>query len=161
MLRHLCSYSTIISPSETTTLNALVRFDWLQSRYSARGIVPSGLSRATKEKQLCRCMSFSTEPLPSAACSLLQRAKSEKWTMYTLKEGLGSLPEALHRYLQEHGTEIHLGMPCSGLEFKDDKVTVTAYVRYRAHSVLDSYIYVRYRAVYRAHSVLDSHVYGS
>ena len=54
----------------------------------------------------------------------MKRASGEKWNMYSLRGGLGSLPDALHRYLLKKGVEIRLEQPCSKLDFRDGKAMV-------------------------------------
>ena len=64
------------------------------------------------------------EPLPPSVCAMLKRSVAEKWTLYTLQAGLGSLPQALHQYLLERDVQVHLESPCSKLHFKGDKIVV-------------------------------------
>lgn len=48
--------------------------------------------------------------------------------MYSLRGGLGSLPNAMQKYLLEKGVEIRLKQPCSKLDFRDGKSLVWIYI---------------------------------
>ncbi|KAI0225020.1 Protoporphyrinogen oxidase [Lamellibrachia satsuma] len=51
---------------------------------------------------------------------LVERYKSEKWSMWSLDHGLQALPETLtDRLRQNDGVDIRLNSPCTGLEFSD------------------------------------------
>lgn len=77
----------------------------------------------THEHEMLWCIS--AEPLGPDACSLLRRASSEKWRLYTLRDGLGSLCQVLCQHLMERGVDIQLQTPCTGLYFTEDKVLVS------------------------------------
>ena len=54
----------------------------------------------------------------------MKRAVREKWAIYTLRQGLGSLPRAMHAGLLERGVQVQLGQACTALTFAGDKVKV-------------------------------------
>lgn len=70
------------------------------------------------------CVSTIADPIPDSAPDLVKQAVSEKWAIYSLREGLQSLPLALHTALQDRGIEIHLGQACTALQFLSDKIQV-------------------------------------
>lgn len=51
--------------------------------------------------------------------------KDENWSVYTFKDGLEVLPQALEQNIKEHGGEIKLSTGCNSIEFIDDKVLLT------------------------------------
>ena len=64
---------------------------------------------------------------------MVRRAISEKWSMYTLKKGLGTLPDKVMEYLQSRGVIVKLNQPIRKLSFKDGLATVrTEYNVYSA-----------------------------
>lgn len=67
---------------------------------------------------------YHADPIPDSAPDLVKQAVSEKWAIYSLREGLQSLPLALHTALQDRGVEIYLGQACTALEFLRDKIQV-------------------------------------
>lgn len=63
---------------------------------------------------------YVAKPGSSASDSaLVQKARSEKWMMWTLKNGIGSLPEAWAAHLLKDGVDVRLGETCLRVEFSD------------------------------------------
>ena len=55
-------------------------------------------------------------------CDLVRRASAEKWQVqWTLKNGLEMLPNRLGELLRGRGVDIRLGVPCTKLEFSENK----------------------------------------
>lgn len=54
----------------------------------------------------------------------MKRAVKEKWTTYSLKRGLQSLPEAMTEVLRQKGVKILTQQPCTGLRFTATGVQV-------------------------------------
>lgn len=71
----------------------------------------------------CACVYYA-DAISDSAPDLVKQAVSEKWAIYSLREGLQSLPLALHTALQDRGVEVHLGQACTALQFLRDKVQV-------------------------------------
>ena len=68
------------------------------------------------------------QPKTGPTSSLSKRAKQEGWSIYTLQNGLQSLPDALHRKLSDQVT-ISTGTLCTKLQFTDNgKVKVRSCV---------------------------------
>lgn len=55
---------------------------------------------------------------------LSQRAKDERWSVYTFKNGLQTLPDSLLAKLTERGVTVRMGQPCTQLSFNNGKVEV-------------------------------------
>ena len=53
--------------------------------------------------------------------SLSEKAKQERWSIFTLRDGLQSLPEALHQRLLNHAT-IMANRSCTKVEFTSDGI---------------------------------------
>lgn len=53
---------------------------------------------------------------------IAQRAKSEKWSIYSLEGGLETLPHRLVEELKKENVDVHLNKKCSSIEFQDKKV---------------------------------------
>ena len=62
--------------------------------------------------------------LPGDTPPLVRQAMREKWTIYTLKQGLQGLPEAMQRVVEEMGVKILSRQPCTALRFTADGVQV-------------------------------------
>ena len=62
--------------------------------------------------------------LPGDTLPLVRQAMREKWTIYTLKQGLQGLPEAMQRVVEEMGVKILSRQPCTALRFTADGVQV-------------------------------------
>jgi len=56
---------------------------------------------------------------------LISKFRSEKWSMWSLKQGLQQLPETLNQHLTKTAAaDICLQTPCTGLEFLKDGARV-------------------------------------
>ncbi|XP_065177770.1 protoporphyrinogen oxidase-like [Sycon ciliatum] len=64
------------------------------------------------------------DPVPADAAQLVKRSREEKWRMWTLQEGMESLPITLHQKLLERGVDVRLGTMCSGVEMTAKGVQV-------------------------------------
>lgn len=65
-----------------------------------------------------------TPPLPEDAPGLVRRAVKERWQIYTLRPGLQSLSETLHRTLAERGVEVFTQEPVERLSFSGSSAEV-------------------------------------
>ncbi|XP_070551894.1 protoporphyrinogen oxidase-like [Ptychodera flava] len=58
------------------------------------------------------------DPVPKDSCALVQRARKERWPIWTLKQGLQGLTDTLAETLTtKYGVEIHKCAPCTSMEF--------------------------------------------
>ena len=64
------------------------------------------------------------DPLPDNPPSLVRQAVREKWMIYTLKQGLQGLPEAMQKVVEEMGVKILPRQPCTALKFTANGVQV-------------------------------------
>ena len=57
---------------------------------------------------------------------LIDKFRAEKWSMWSLTQGLQQLPEALGQYLASRGNvvDIRLDTPCTEIDLARDKPTV-------------------------------------
>ncbi len=51
--------------------------------------------------------------------SLAEKAVSDKWSMYSFKDGLGSFAEKSLEYILSRGVRVNLNQPCRNLSFKN------------------------------------------
>lgn len=59
-------------------------------------------------------------------CSLVKRARAEKWSIYSMENGMERLPKALAEHLQRNTVQLNLNSKCDGIEFGDGhSVSVT------------------------------------
>ncbi|XP_044757196.1 protoporphyrinogen oxidase [Coccinella septempunctata] len=56
--------------------------------------------------------------------ALLDRVKSEKWSVYSFKNGLETLPSTLENVISSHGVEINLNTKCDKVEFFGKEVII-------------------------------------
>nr|QIA61821.1 protoporphyrinogen oxidase [Halichondria panicea]QIZ30884.1 protoporphyrinogen oxidase [Halichondria panicea] len=56
--------------------------------------------------------------------ALSQRAKDERWSVYTFRSGLQTLPDTLLTKIKERGVTVKMDQPCTELTFKDGKAMV-------------------------------------
>ncbi|XP_071806353.1 protoporphyrinogen oxidase-like [Asterias amurensis] len=61
----------------------------------------------------------STDPTVGAS-DLVQRAKMEKWSVWSLKDGLQRLTDRLYEVVSEQGAEVYTQTPCTKIEFIPD-----------------------------------------
>lgn len=47
---------------------------------------------------------------------LIGRAREERWSQWSLRGGMQTLPEALEGFVKQRGVEIHCGAPVKRLE---------------------------------------------
>ncbi len=65
-------------------------------------------------------------PVDSTEVSALsQRAKDERWSVYTFRDGLQTLPDTLLTNIKERGVTVKMEQPCTQLVFKDGKAMVS------------------------------------
>lgn len=63
--------------------------------------------------------------LNAPPCALVQRARLEKWSIYSIENGLERLPKALVDHLQRNSVSLNLNSKCDSIEFGDKELTVT------------------------------------
>lgn len=68
----------------------------------------------------CILLYFSDKTIPKS--NLIDRFRSEKWSMWSLQKGLQMLPETLGHRLKN--AEICLNTPCVGLEIARNRAKV-------------------------------------
>ncbi|KAJ7384259.1 hypothetical protein OS493_022891 [Desmophyllum pertusum] len=65
-------------------------------------------------------------PDTSVQSPLVERAKNEHWTIWSLQGGMQTLPDKLHEVLKQRGVNFLMNMPCTAVNFKPDgKLTVS------------------------------------
>lgn len=79
-----------------------------------KGVILSVLTNKVKEN----CPIFTHN-------KLITMAKKDKWSVYTLNNGLEALPKRLSKYLRENSVDIQTKSECSIMTFKKDKVEIT------------------------------------
>ncbi|KAG8221961.1 hypothetical protein J437_LFUL007802 [Ladona fulva] len=67
---------------------------------------------------------FAKTPMKDYESELLNKAKEEKWNVYSLEGGLELLPRTLEESLKERGVSIHLNAPCTSITFEGNGVKV-------------------------------------
>lgn len=60
-----------------------------------------------------------------AQCDLAKRSIDEKWSVYSLKDGLERLPTTLVTYLQQNGVDLRLNSRCQNVEFSSNGARVS------------------------------------
>ncbi|KAJ4433890.1 hypothetical protein ANN_16203 [Periplaneta americana] len=65
-------------------------------------------------------------PIPLSKCELYERSEKERWSVWSLDEGLELLPETLKINAKRRGANVMLNSPCQELVFGPEKVTVKA-----------------------------------
>lgn len=66
-------------------------------------------------------------------CSLVKRARQEHWSIYSMKNGMKQLPEALIEYLQRNSVLLNLNSKCDSIAF-DGEHSVTVTINGQKHS---------------------------
>ena len=56
---------------------------------------------------------------------MCRKAVDEKWAMWSLKDGLGSLTSALHDNLLKQGVDVRTNCGCTGIERNGDGLLVS------------------------------------
>lgn len=58
-------------------------------------------------------------------CELSRRSISERWSVYSLNNGLGKLPKTLSDHLKSNGIELNTNAKCENIEFISNRANVT------------------------------------
>ncbi|XP_077985721.1 protoporphyrinogen oxidase-like [Glandiceps talaboti] len=89
---------------------------------SAKSCFPVIFNPAKEHGSIVKAELFGKkDPVPKNNCALVQRARKEKWPIWSLKGGTQELTDALAETLTTHyGVEIYKEMPCVGLEFTNN-----------------------------------------
>lgn len=58
-------------------------------------------------------------------CDLVKRSLAERWSVYSLNDGLEKLPQTLAQYLIENGVKLNTNAKCEHIEFNSNGVRVT------------------------------------
>lgn len=56
---------------------------------------------------------------------LVKRSLAERWSVYSLNDGLEKLPQTLTQYLTQNGVKLNANSKCEHIEFNSNGVTVT------------------------------------
>lgn len=59
-------------------------------------------------------------------CDLVKRSLTERWSVYSMEDGLEKLPQTLTQHLKRNGVQLHANSKCEHIEFHPNGVTVTA-----------------------------------
>lgn len=58
-------------------------------------------------------------------CSLVETAQEQKWSIYSMRNGLETLPDALQQYLQSNEVEINLSSKCDQISFDSNSALLS------------------------------------
>lgn len=58
-------------------------------------------------------------------CDLVKRSLAERWSVYSLNDGLEKLPQTLIQYLTRNGVKLNANAKCEHIEFNSNGATVT------------------------------------
>lgn len=58
-------------------------------------------------------------------CELIQRSLSERWSVYSMNNGLEELPKSLSNHLKSNGVELNTNSKCENIEFISNRANVT------------------------------------
>uniref|UniRef100_A0A6J0TZR5 Protoporphyrinogen oxidase n=2 Tax=Pogona vitticeps TaxID=103695 RepID=A0A6J0TZR5_9SAUR len=83
---------------------------------SVRSCFPALFQAEQKHRSVLVGMAFGGEKTVPVDSPLIRRAQAERWSQWSLREGMESLPEALADVLKRRGVEIHCGAPVRRLE---------------------------------------------
>lgn len=56
---------------------------------------------------------------------LAKRSVTERWSIYSMHDGLEKLPNTLTKHLQTNGVELNASSKCQDIEFRNDRANVT------------------------------------
>lgn len=59
-------------------------------------------------------------------CDLVKKSLAEKWSIYSMKDGLETLPKTLAKHLCSHDVQLNTNSKCENIEFTPNGVTITA-----------------------------------
>ncbi|KAJ7307389.1 hypothetical protein JRQ81_009404 [Phrynocephalus forsythii] len=83
---------------------------------SMRSCFPALFQAERTHRSVIVGMAFGREKSVPVDSPLIRRAKEERWSQWSLRGGMRSLPEALEQYLKQRGVAIHYGAPVRRLE---------------------------------------------
>lgn len=59
-------------------------------------------------------------------CDLVKKSIAEKWSLYSMKDGLETLPKTLAEYLRSQNVQINMNSKCENIEFTSNGVSIMA-----------------------------------
>lgn len=59
-------------------------------------------------------------------CDLAKKSLAEKWSIYSMNDGLETLPKTLAKYLRSHDVQLNMNSKCENVEFTTNGVSITA-----------------------------------
>lgn len=74
------------------------------------------MARAATLMVLCFCFTTGRSPLPDS--ELVRQARAERWSQWSLRGGLETLPQALNTHLTSRGVSVLKGQPVRGLSLQ-------------------------------------------
>lgn len=84
-------------------------------------------------KKILNARKTHSQATVASTCSLVKRARAEKWSIYSMKNGLERLPEALVGHLQGNSIQLNLNSKCDNIEF-GEKRELTLTINGRQHN---------------------------
>lgn len=84
----------------------------------------SNVSTGIYKKLLNKFSNRNTNEAVSNQCDLVKQSISEKWSIYSMNEGLEMLPKTLLKYLSTHGVDLQTNSKCQQIEFHSNCVKI-------------------------------------
>ncbi|XP_068108365.1 protoporphyrinogen oxidase [Hyperolius riggenbachi] len=85
-------------------------------KLSLRSCFPFLHDAEVRKRSVVLGMVTGGEKAPKIDSPLIQRAKKERWSQWSLRRGMQTLSEALEDYIRQRGVEIHKDTPVEALE---------------------------------------------
>lgn len=86
----------------------------------------SSVTSGIYHKTLCRLMSSDKNNSNNEInCDIAKRSVAERWSIYSMKNGMETLPKALSNHLSSNNVELNLNSKCENIEFHQNGVKIT------------------------------------
>lgn len=85
---------------------------------SVRSCFPSVFRAERTHRSVLLGMLLTADPSPQLDSPLARQARAERWSQWSLRGGLDTLPQALHAYLSDRGVQILCGQPARALSLQ-------------------------------------------
>lgn len=91
----------------------------MEQKYStvSKGLVNSFIEAFKNRNQMAQS--------PNQDCDLVKKSLAERWSIYSMKNGLETLPKTLAKYLRSHDVQLNTNSKCEHIEFTSDRVAIT------------------------------------
>lgn len=87
------------------------------------GTVIKGLMQKVLQEYRSRRGTIQT---PDQHCDLVRKSLAEKWRIYSMNDGLETLPKHLADYLRSHDVQFNMNSKCENIEFTSNGVSISA-----------------------------------